>query len=249
MFGFPLRRFAFALPIIGVSVLFEPATADEFCPPKDRPCPIGNTPDFDKPVAPPNGLRVTPLAGRSMRVQWRDTTPNETNFIVTRSSTSATRSVGSTTSSGKGQAYQTSFARLPAGRHCFQVTARNSFGLGRPSIRACASTLAPQNDQDRDGISDLIETTLLRRFAPLVWLHSTETRLPANVDFLLENSRLRFSHPRCSDHELLAWGTVTRTNIAQQSHRNVNVLCRHTDPVRRSNNYTGAPKRSFFLQF
>jgi hypothetical protein len=112
-------------------------------------------------------------------------------------------------------------------------------------------------DDDHDGLVDAYEDRLLNKFAPRVWLSYYENRWPVNVDWLLSRSRMRYSHIRCTDHQMLAWGAVTRHNITEQSHRNAYDpatswpwnACDHHRPVNRSNGYTAEPRKSFFLQY
>lgn len=114
-----------------------------------------------------------------------------------------------------------------------------------------------EGDEDRDGLVDTYESELLETFAPKIWLHPDENRWPVNVDWLLSRSTLRHSHARCPDHEILAFGQVTRNNITEQLHRNAHDLftfppwdaCDHYGPNNRSDSYTADPKESFFLQF
>jgi parallel beta-helix repeat protein len=49
-------------------------------------------------------------------------------------------------------------------------------------------------DIDADGIQDATETSLLNTYAPVVILHSSEGSLPANVDWYLQRTRMRFHH-------------------------------------------------------
>lgn len=113
-------------------------------------------------------------------------------------------------------------------------------------------------DRDRDGIIDTIEDSLLKRFAPLIFLHRQETSLPVKVDYLFSNSTLRFNHPGgCSDYELIDWGDVSSELLITQSHRKVNAppwclpwnCCDHEGPTLYSNSYTGSPTETFFLQY
>jgi hypothetical protein len=127
-------------------------------------------------------------------------------------------------------------------------------GDPRPPIGDVASRL----DADKDGLRDSYEAYLLQKFAPKIWLHKDERSLPVNVRWLLEQSRLRFSHAGgCFDHGLLDWGHVSHQNLTAQRHRNANEppwclpwnCCEHEGSERRSDNYTAVPKKSFFLQF
>lgn len=118
-------------------------------------------------------------------------------------------------------------------------------------------TMPIPGDLDRDRLVDSYEQHLLLKFAPKIWLHPDETRLPVNVRWLLARSTLRFSHVRCSDHGLLAFGQVTVANLSQQTHRNANDplrnwpwnACDHSGPTLRSDSYVSGPRTSFFLQF
>lgn len=112
-------------------------------------------------------------------------------------------------------------------------------------------------DDDRDGLIDADEDRLLFKFAPRIWLSYYENRWPVNVDWLLARSKMRYSHIRCSDHEMLPLGAVTRHNMTGQRHRNAKDparswpwdACDHFGPTNRSDSYTSEPRKSFFLQF
>ena len=59
-------------------------------------------------------------------------------------------------------------------------------------------------DQDHDGIQDSEEDFLLNKHAPVVFLHPSEDRWPANVDWFLDHSRFRFHHGGgCDDCQIL----------------------------------------------
>lgn len=88
-------------------------------------------------------------------------------------------------------------------------------------------------DADGDGIADELERYLITQFAPELRLAPDDidgTR-PANIDWYLPKVHLRFDHPRCPDHEVLALGAITFANIAQQAHptsSGIEPFCSHT---------------------
>ncbi|MCA9840172.1 MAG: peptidoglycan-binding protein [Trueperaceae bacterium] len=116
----------------------------------------------------------------------------------------------------------------------------------------CSSTTAPAGfsssvDNDRDGIWDSYENYLLSTLAPRIWLNSNEVNYPATVSWYLSYSSMRFSHNNCPDHEVLALGRLTGTNLDDQSHSINKSLCRHDYPVY-SNSYVGGGESTFFLE-
>jgi len=225
------------------------------CPPEDQPCPVVLEPDFTKPAAAPTGLRVRMIQNRDFTVSWVDTTTTEESFLV-HGMPLVSKRVSSSTKAGAGTNYSVTFRNLEPKKHCFRVQASNSEGSGPLSLRVCAEPAAPANDRDRDGINDSTERELLLKFAPQIWLYSTETSFPVSVDWFLSKSRLRFSHAFCPDHELLSWGEVTSDKLPNQIHRNVNSppicapwkCCDHEGPELRSSSYRADPRESYFLQ-
>lgn len=76
-------------------------------------------------------------------------------------------------------------------------------------------------DNDRDGIDDGLEDTLLQRHAPIVYLNINDdwTR-PANVHWMMARSRLRMHHTNCSDTQI-AYYPNTTTLLGQNYRRRV----------------------------
>ncbi|MFC0215127.1 Vps62-related protein [Paenibacillus chartarius] len=107
-------------------------------------------------------------------------------------------------------------------------------------------------DADRDGIQDTLEDSLMLKFAPVVSLHRDETSLPANVDWYLSRVALRFHHDGgCSDDAILGLGSVTQSNLSQQSHSTKGgwPFCSHNDDlVRSSQSRNTFSDEGFFLQ-
>ena len=59
-------------------------------------------------------------------------------------------------------------------------------------------------DYDQDGIDDQYEAQLLDTYAPVVLLHPSENRLPANVNWYLQRGWLRFHHGGgCGDCDII----------------------------------------------
>lgn len=80
-------------------------------------------------------------------------------------------------------------------------------------------------DHDLDGLDDQDENDLLRTYAPVVLLHLSEDRLPANVDWYLQNGWMRFHHGGwCSDCDVIP-GPInpephpTQFTLCQQQHK------------------------------
>ena len=101
-------------------------------------------------------------------------------------------------------------------------------------------------DLDSDGLDDAREQALAQKFAPQVRLYPApdEWTRPTNVEWLLARSWMRFDHPHCPDHQVLATGAGTQSNLAAQSHRTDNIICGHTSTVYSS----GGAHPEFFLQ-
>jgi len=73
-------------------------------------------------------------------------------------------------------------------------------------------------DLDGDGIRDEVEQKLILDLAPEVRLHPSDYTRPANVDWYLGRTSLRFSHPYCRDHEVLVGGVATQEKLSTQKH-------------------------------
>jgi Vacuolar protein sorting-associated protein 62 len=115
---------------------------------------------------------------------------------------------------------------------------------GEVSVDDSEDPAALTGDGDGDGIADSLESALAARFAPVVRLHPSDQNRPANVDWYLPRMHLRFSHAHCPDHQVLADGAVTETNLSQQSHPTDNFVCVHTSTHYLSN----ALHAEYFLQ-
>jgi hypothetical protein len=110
-------------------------------------------------------------------------------------------------------------------------------------------------DADADGIADNLEDYLLAQFAPELRLAPDDidgTR-PANVDWYLSKVHMRFDHPNCTDHEVLAIGKVTADSIWQQTHATssgIEPFCSHTSTQLASGtgSSTFTSHKDFFLQ-
>jgi len=111
------------------------------------------------------------------------------------------------------------------------------------------------SDVDSDGIPDQLESYLIAQFAPELRLAPDDidwTR-PANVDWYLPKVHMRFDHPNCTDHEVLALGAITYDNIWQQTHATstgIEPFCSHTSTKLDSGTATATftAHKDFFLQ-
>ena len=101
-------------------------------------------------------------------------------------------------------------------------------------------------DADQDGLDDGWEQTLAARFAPQIRLapSSQDWTRPANVDWYLLRVSMRFNHAHCPDHQVLALGAGTQSNLASQTHPTDNFWCSHTSTIESS----GGAHPEFFLQ-
>lgn len=104
----------------------------------------------------------------------------------------------------------------------------------------------PPTDDDQDGIPDGLEDYLAERFAPVLRLPppDKEQNNPSSVDWYLERVHMRFDHPRCFDHEIIALGSVTQQNLSTQQHQQTNLICSHSGSMLTSDKR----RPEFFLQ-
>jgi hypothetical protein len=104
-------------------------------------------------------------------------------------------------------------------------------------------------DGDADGLDDGLENCLLQRHAPVVYLAwDIDQARPANVDWYLSRTVMRFTHDGCSDCAILALGGVNQTSLSNRSHAEKNWLCSHTSTNRTSYGDTWNESEAFFLQ-
>jgi hypothetical protein len=110
-------------------------------------------------------------------------------------------------------------------------------------------------DVDGDGLADQLERYLAAQFAPQLLLppDDVDWTRPANVGWYLARVHMRFDHPNCSDHQVLALGAVTVSSVWQQEHHTssgVEPFCSHNDTVYHSGPVSGTwtERKSFFLQ-
>jgi len=121
--------------------------------------------------------------------------------------------------------------------------------------QAAPFTVTDPTDGDGDQIADQLEDYLIAKFAPQVRLAPDDidwTR-PANVEWYLANVHMRFDHPKCGDHQVLALGAVNTTTVWQQTHATstgFEPFCGHSDTALRSgpDNGTWTQHKDFFLQ-
>lgn len=103
---------------------------------------------------------------------------------------------------------------------------------GEPAPASPSNEAVPPPDADPDASADpaapspaddpatppATQADLVRAFAPHVHLHPDDAFRPANIDWYLARATLRFAHPGCATHEILALGKVTQATLADQSH-------------------------------
>lgn len=106
-----------------------------------------------------------------------------------------------------------------------------------------ADPLVP-SPADDPALPAATQAQLIERFAPRLHLHPADTYRPANVDWYLARVSLRYHHPSCPDHELLALGKVTQAALGAQAHADDKALCLHDGGDIRSS----ASSDSFFLE-
>jgi Vacuolar protein sorting-associated protein 62 len=110
-------------------------------------------------------------------------------------------------------------------------------------------------DADGDGIADELEDYLIAQFAPQLRLapDNIDWTRPANVDWYLPKVHMRFDHPNCPDHQVLAIGQVTADSVWRQTHptsSGIAPLCSHTSTTLASGTSTATftKHEDFFLQ-
>ena len=75
-------------------------------------------------------------------------------------------------------------------------------------------------DADADGLDDGVENCALNDHAPVAYLPlGLDWTRPANVDWYLQRSALRFHHNNCSDDQIVALAGLTQTRLVNQYHR------------------------------
>ncbi len=75
-------------------------------------------------------------------------------------------------------------------------------------------------DDDGDGLDDGVENCALNKHAPLAYLPiNLDWTRPANVDWYLTRSALRFHHSRCSDEQIVAIGELTQLKLVTRYHQ------------------------------
>lgn len=118
-------------------------------------------------------------------------------------------------------------------------------------------------DNDSDGIDDGTEADLATTYAPVLYMPNLITRAeagygvqgdwswPANVEWYLANTQMRFHHSNCPDHQILNVGTITTANVTTQRHQRATswLGCSHSGTTFGSNGDGGFDKdNAFFLQ-
>jgi len=118
-------------------------------------------------------------------------------------------------------------------------------------------------DYDSDGIDDGTEADLAATYAPVLYMPNLISRAeagsgvngdwtwPANVDWYLASTQMRFHHDNCPDHQILNQGTITTSNIITQSHQRATswLGCSHSGTTYGSDGTNGySSENHFFLQ-
>lgn len=102
-----------------------------------------------------------------------------------------------------------------------------AFGAADMPRRADVSGEPSAGDLDGDGIRDDLEQKLILELAPEVRLHPDDHTRPANVDWYLAKTSLRFSHPPCADLEVAGNGVATQETSSTQKHPTDDWICAH----------------------
>jgi hypothetical protein len=90
-----------------------------------------------------------------------------------------------------------------------------------PGSKTSLTTLTTTNpdDKDNDGIQDVIEDKLIKKFAPIVKLHIDEQYFPTNIPWYLQRVRMSFDVPLGIDDQILNKGKVTVSSLIIQADR------------------------------
>lgn len=111
--------------------------------------------------------------------------------------------------------------------------------MPRVPLLAAAASLVLAGGLAATGASPADAASITTTYAPLVYLHSSESYLPMSAETFVSRSSLRWSHDGgCNDHELAASGRVSSGSMANGSytHQTANAICRHSGTTYRSNN-------------
>ncbi|MEQ9363393.1 MAG: Vps62-related protein [Leptospirales bacterium] len=106
-------------------------------------------------------------------------------------------------------------------------------------------------DYDQDMIDDSYENWLMRKFAPTLYVHPSETSVPASVGWMLSQGGAQMKHNSdnlCTDNLLLDWGQMTAKNMGTQTTRGKGGLfCKNTST--RYYSYRDYPEdKEFYLR-
>ncbi|HEU4880624.1 MAG TPA: hypothetical protein VFT45_00225 [Longimicrobium sp.] len=117
-------------------------------------------------------------------------------------------------------------------------------------------------DNDLDGIDDGTESDLANTYAPVLFMPHLISRAdagagvagdwtwPANVEWYLANTQMRFHHDNCPDHQILNLGTITTSNLTTRSHQRATswLGCSHSGTTYQSGTWNFSTENHFFLQ-
>lgn len=109
------------------------------------------------------------------------------------------------------------YGKLPAAVGSAQRTLATTGVTVNPPPTLCPTTIFW--DADRDGVDDGKENCLLNRYAPVLYMPFDDDSIrPANVDWYLARTTLRFHHNNCNDDQVLGLGAVNQNSLITQSH-------------------------------
>lgn len=108
------------------------------------------------------------------------------------------------------------------------------------------------SDRDGDGLDDGCEGRLLNDHAPLLHMPFLYDWIrPANVDWYLARTHMRFHHNNCSDDAIAGVGAVSQANLLSFRHKTkkgLSGLCRHGSTSISSGAGPWSEDEHFFLQ-
>jgi len=99
-------------------------------------------------------------------------------------------------------------------------------------------------DADADSIPDECESALAEKFAPIIYHSNFETNYPANVDWFLKRTQLKFQDSTCSPLPNEVINTPTQNDLVSQRFER---LCSSAEPFISNGTRSKNKMRTFFL--
>lgn len=107
-------------------------------------------------------------------------------------------------------------AASPEGGGQDEINAPGGAAPGAEKPSTTDATKTPPEEQSK----------IVQTYAPHLHLHPSDGLKPANVDWYLARTKLRFRHG-CGEHDVLALGKVNQKALAEAKHDEVDSACKH----------------------